>query len=121
MYRAAFERVILPVLEEYRPQLVLISAGFDASARDPLAEMTLSADAFGWMARELRGVAEKSAEGRIAMVLEGGYDLVALEAGLLAATRGIVEGTALDIARDPDHHDIARASRAAHDAWKTVA
>ena len=62
--------------------------------------MTLSADAFGWMARALRGVADKSAEGRIALVLEGGYDLVALEAGLLAATRGIVDGTAVDIARD---------------------
>ena len=120
VYRAAFERVILPVLDEYRPQLVLVSAGFDASARDPLAEMALSADAFGWMARALRGVADKSAEGRIAMLLEGGYDLVALEAGLLAATRGMVEGTALDIARDPDHDDVARASRAQHDVWKSV-
>ena len=77
VYRAAFERVILPVLDEYKPQLILVSAGFDASARDPLAEMTLSADAFGWMARGLRSIADKSAEGRIALVLEGGYDLVA--------------------------------------------
>ncbi len=120
VYRAAFERVILPVLEEYAPQLVLVSAGFDASARDPLAEMTLSADAFGWMARALRGVADKSADGRIAMVLEGGYDLVALEAGLLAATRGMVDGTAVEIARDPDHDDVARASKVAGDAWKSV-
>jgi acetoin utilization deacetylase AcuC-like enzyme len=120
VYRAAFERVILPVLEEYKPQLVLISAGFDASARDPLAEMTASPSAFGWMARALRRVADASAEGRVAMVLEGGYDLVALEAGVLAATRGMVEGTALEIARDPDHDDVARASRAAHDAWKTA-
>jgi acetoin utilization deacetylase AcuC-like enzyme len=120
IYRAAFERVILPVLEEYRPQLVLVSAGFDASARDPLAEMNLSADAFGWMARALRGVADRSAEGRIALVLEGGYDLVALEAGLLAATRGIVDGTALDIARTPDSEDLERATRAAREVWKTV-
>lgn len=120
LYRAAFERVILPVLEEYRPELVLVSAGFDASARDPLAEMMLSPDAFGWMARALRGVADKSAEGRIAMVLEGGYDLVALEAGLLAATRGLVEGTAIEIARNPDHDDIVRASRVARHRWKTV-
>lgn len=120
VYRAAFERVILPVLDEYAPQLVLVSAGFDASARDPLAEMTVSAEAFGWMARALRGVADKSAGGRIAMVLEGGYDLVALEAGLLAATRGIVDGTAVEIARDPDCDDIARASKVAHEVWKTV-
>ena len=63
--------------------------------------MTLSADAFGWMARALRNVADtlrRRAASRSS--LEGGYDLVALEAGLLAATRGIVEGTALEIARD---------------------
>jgi acetoin utilization deacetylase AcuC-like enzyme len=120
IYRGAFERVILPVLEAYAPELVLVSAGFDASARDPLAEMTLSADAFGWMARALRAVADRTAGGRIAMVLEGGYDLVALEAGLLAATRGMVEGTAVDIARDVDHGDVARASMVAHEAWRQI-
>jgi acetoin utilization deacetylase AcuC-like enzyme len=78
VYRGAFERVILPALEEYAPDLVIISAGFDASARDPLAEMALSADAFGWMARELRQVADRSAEGRVLLALEGGYDLRAL-------------------------------------------
>ncbi|MBX3190272.1 MAG: histone deacetylase [Labilithrix sp.] len=120
VYRAAFERVILPVLDEYAPELVLVSAGFDASARDPLAEMTLSADAFGWMAKALRQVADKSAEGRIALVLEGGYDLVALESGLLAATRGIIEGTATDIAREPDSDDVARAGKVARAAWRSV-
>ena len=53
MYASAFERVVLPVVESYAPELVLVSAGFDASARDPLAQMELSANAFGWMAREL--------------------------------------------------------------------
>ena len=120
VYRAAFEQVILPVLEDFAPELVLVSAGFDASARDPLAEMTLSADAFGWMARALRGVADRSAEGRIALVLEGGYDLVALESGLLAATRGLVEGTAVEIRRESDSEDVARARRVAHEAWRTV-
>ena len=120
IYRAAFERVILPVLEEYAPELILVSAGFDASARDPLAEMTLSADAFGWMARSLRTIADRTAQGRIALVLEGGYDLVALESGLLAATRGMIEGTSVDIARDPDSDDIARAAKVAHEAWKTA-
>ena len=112
VYRSAFERVILPVLSDYKPELVLVSAGFDASARDPLAEMTLSAEAFGWMARALRGVADASAQGRIALVLEGGYDLVALESGLLAATKGIVEGSATDIPR-ADSDDVALASRIA--------
>lgn len=120
VYRGAFERVILPVLEEYAPQLVLVSAGFDAAARDPLAEMTLSSEAFGWMGRALRRVADRSAEGRIALILEGGYDLVALESGLLAATRGIVEATAVEVARDVDHGDVGRASAVAKEFWRTV-
>jgi acetoin utilization deacetylase AcuC-like enzyme len=120
VYRGAFERVILPALEEYRPELVIISAGFDASKRDPLAEMELTPAAFGWMARELRRVADRSADGRVLLVLEGGYDLVALEAGLLAATRGLLEGTAVEIARDVDHEDLDRAARVAKEAWKNV-
>lgn len=120
VYRGAFERVILPALEQYAPELVIISAGFDASARDPLAEMSLSADAFGWMARQLREVADKSAEGRIVLALEGGYDLVALEAGLLSALRGIIEGSAVEIARDVDHPDLERAARVAKQLWKGI-
>jgi len=120
VYRGAFERVILPTLEQYKPDLVLVSAGFDASARDPLAEMTLSADAFGWMGRELRKIADKTAAGRIALVLEGGYDLVALEGGLLAAMQGMLEGTAVDIARDVDHGDVARASVVAKETFAQV-
>ncbi|MDB4946544.1 MAG: Acetylspermidine deacetylase [Labilithrix sp.] len=120
VYRAAFERVILPVLEEYAPELVLVSAGFDASARDPLAEMALTADAFGWMARSLRGVADRSAEGRIALVLEGGYDLVALESGLLAATLGMASGAATDIAASADSDDISRAGAVAYRTWKSA-
>jgi acetoin utilization deacetylase AcuC-like enzyme len=120
IYRGAFERVILPALTEYRPELVIVSAGFDASARDPLAEMSLSAEAFGWMARALRRVADTSAEGRILLALEGGYDLVALEAGLLAATHGLVEGTAVEIAREVDHEDLTRASTVAKRTWHGV-
>ena len=118
IYRGAFERVILPSLEQYAPELVIISAGFDASARDPLAEMALSADAFGWMGRALRRVADVSAGGKVLLALEGGYDLVALESGLLAATRGITEGTAVEIARTVDHSDLDRAASAAKQAWK---
>lgn len=120
VYRGAFERVILPALEDYRPDLVLVSAGFDASARDPLAEMSLSPGAFGWMARELRRLADRTAQGRIVLLLEGGYDLVALEAGLLAATRGIIEKVAVDIDRDPDHEDIARASAFTKQVFRSV-
>ncbi len=116
IYRGAFERVILPVLEGFAPDLVLVSAGFDASARDPLAEMALGPDAFGWMARELARVADASARGRMALVLEGGYDLVALEAGLTSAIAGML-GDAADIGRDVDHPEVASAAKVAGRAW----
>jgi acetoin utilization deacetylase AcuC-like enzyme len=120
VYRAAFERVILPIAEEYAPDLVLVSAGFDASARDPLANMRLDAAAFGWMARALAAVADKSAKGRIAMVLEGGYDLIALEAGVSSAIEGLVNGRAKEVASDPDHADVVSAAAAARRAWGRV-
>ena len=121
VYASAFERVILPVLEEYAPQLVLVSAGFDASARDPLAEMKVSPAGFGWMARQLARVADRSAEGRMAMVLEGGYDLVALETCLAAALDGMMTDEELpDLPRDADDDDVARAARCAQVAWKSA-
>ena len=121
VYRAAFERVILPVARAYAPGLVLVSAGFDAAASDPLANMQLSAAAFGWMGKALRELADETAGGRIALVLEGGYDLVALEAGLGSAIRGIVQGDAPDLPRTAlDDEDVVRAARAAGRTWKDV-
>ncbi len=120
LYRAAFERVLLPIAEEYAPDLVLVSAGFDASSRDPLANMRLTKDAFGWMARALSGIAERSGAGRIALVLEGGYDLVALETCLASAIDGLIDGHAADLPREDDPPDVARAAKAAHASWPTV-
>ena len=120
VYRGAFERVILPVLDAFAPSIVLISAGFDASLRDPLAEMTLGASAFGWMSRELRKIADKHAQGRIGLVLEGGYDLVALEGGLLSAIHGMVNVDAEDIPREVDHDDLDRAEASAKRAWASA-
>ncbi len=97
VYRAAFEQVLLPIAEAYAPELVLVSAGFDAAVRDPLAQMEVTADGFGWMAAKLGAVAAKSAKGRIALVLEGGYDLVSLESGLsraITAVAGLDGGSA---------------------------
>ena len=119
VYRGAFERVVLPVLSEFAPELVLVSAGFDAAMRDPLSEMRLESNAFGWMTRALRGVADASGAGRTMLVLEGGYDLVALEGGLLSAIRGLT-GTAHEIARDVDHPDLVRAARSAKEVWHGV-
>jgi acetoin utilization deacetylase AcuC-like enzyme len=119
VYASAFERVVLPVLESYAPDLVLVSAGFDASARDPLAQMELSPNAFGWMARELARQAARSAKGRMALVLEGGYDLVALEAGLGSAIEGMLAGRADPIAPSDDE-GVTRAASWAKKAWSYV-
>ena len=120
VYASAFERIVLPVLAAYEPELVLVSAGFDASARDPLAQMDFSAEAFGWMGRELARVADASARGRIALVLEGGYDLVALTSGLRSAIAGVVDHVATELPRAPDDEGVARAASAAKRAWAAV-
>ena len=90
-YAAAFDRVLLPVLEAYRPELVLVSAGFDAHRNDPLAAMRLDAAAYGWMTARLLRVAEQTASGRLALFLEGGYDLGALEESLSASLGVLAE------------------------------
>ncbi|HTQ48843.1 MAG TPA: histone deacetylase [Polyangiaceae bacterium] len=117
VYASAFERVVLPVLEAYAPELVLVSAGFDAAARDPLAQMEVSPEAFGWMARAVATAGGK----RVALVLEGGYDLVSLERGLESAIAGMVDGTvAREPGRAPDDEGVERAARQAKKAWAAV-
>ena len=76
--RAAYEALAFPALTAWQPDLILISAGFDAHMRDPLADLMLETEDFGWLTRQLREVAERHAAGRIVSMLEGGYDLDAL-------------------------------------------
>jgi acetoin utilization deacetylase AcuC-like enzyme len=83
-YRYACAEVVLPVLREYAPDVLLVSAGFDAHERDPLAGMRLTSDAYAAMTAELRTVAEEHCDGRLMLVTEGGYDLRALETSLEA-------------------------------------
>lgn len=125
VYAAAFERLVLPVVDQFAPELVLVSAGFDAHARDPLAGMMLTANGFAKMAGSLRKLAEKHASGRVGLILEGGYDLEGLESSLLAALRATVEPVS---APEPDAdaaplsvrqaHEIERATQAAAGFWK---
>ena len=77
-YVDAFERLILPVAMEYRPQFVLLSAGFDAHARDPLGGMQVTEHGFRAMTRMMLDVARDCAAERCAAILEGGYDLLAI-------------------------------------------
>ena len=87
-WRAAFERM-MPALDAFAPDLILISAGFDAHARDPLATQSLEADDFAWATRAIVEVAQARADGRIVSSLEGGYDLEALGQSTLAHVRAL--------------------------------
>ena len=83
-FRDAFELAILPRLEKFAPELIVISAGFDAHWRDPLGGLELNEDDFTWITRRLMDIADKSAKGRIVSVLEGGYDLDGLRESVVA-------------------------------------
>jgi acetoin utilization deacetylase AcuC-like enzyme len=87
LFRAAFETRILPALDRFSPDLLILSAGFDAHERDPLAELELVEADFAWATEILMERAERSFGGRIVSVLEGGYDLKGL-AGSVAAHVG---------------------------------
>ena len=66
---------LLPALNQFKPDAVLISAGFDAHRDDPLADVQLSTGCYGWMTERLMEVAQQHAQGRVLSLLEGGYDL----------------------------------------------
>ena len=77
-FRKALERDWLPALDAFKPNLILVSAGFDAHAADPLADLLLAESDFAWATRLITAAADAYAEGRIVSILEGGYDLNAL-------------------------------------------
>ncbi len=77
-YRRVFEEIVLPRVEPFGPQFVLISAGFDAHRLDPLAPLELETAVFGWMTDRLVDVAGRHCDGRLVSILEGGYHLDAL-------------------------------------------
>ncbi|WP_199087176.1 histone deacetylase family protein [Bosea sp. ASV33] len=91
-FRDAFETTILPRLDAFRPDLVVISAGFDAHWRDPLASLNLREADFAWATQKLMEVADRHASGRIVSVLEGGYDLDALAKSTAAHVAALMEG-----------------------------
>ena len=91
-FRAAFETAILPRLKDFGPDLIVISAGFDAHMRDPLANLNLQEADFGWVTRKIMEVADGSAEGRIVSVLEGGYDLEGLSQSVAAHVTALMRG-----------------------------
>lgn len=83
-FRATWEKRLLPELDLFRPQLLLISAGFDADARDPLAQLQLVPADYAWMTQRLCELADRHADGRVVSALEGGYDVDALREDVAA-------------------------------------
>ena len=88
-FRDAWMADLLPALDRYRPDLILVSAGFDAHWRDPLAQLQLKDEDYFWIGHELHGLARSHCNGALAASLEGGYDLKALTDSVLAFAEGI--------------------------------
>ena len=90
-FRIAWGEHILPALERFAPELVMVSAGFDAHKADPLAQLSLEADDFGWVTRELVAIARQHSKGRLVSTLEGGYDLDALGQSAASHVRALMD------------------------------
>jgi acetoin utilization deacetylase AcuC-like enzyme len=90
-FRAVWEEHALPRLDAFAPELVLISAGFDAHIADPLAQLALEVDDFAWITQKLCDLADTHAQGRVVSALEGGYDLAALAGSVAAHVRVLME------------------------------
>ena len=106
-FRAAFDGIILPALSAFGPELVVISAGFDAHVRDPLGSLELTEEDFAWATLKLMDVADMHAGGRVVSVLEGGYDLQALAGSVGVHLHALLHGETLDseAANDNDDED----------------
>jgi len=89
-FRAAMSDIILPALDAFRPELVLVSAGFDAHRADPLAQLQLEEADYAWVTERLLEMAAKHAKGRLVSTLEGGYDLEALAASAAAHVAALI-------------------------------
>ncbi len=91
-FRAAMERVILPALSTFSPDLIIISAGFDAHERDPLGSLQLTEEDFSWITLKLLEVADQFCAGRVVSVLEGGYDLQGLAGSVGVHVHALLHG-----------------------------
>jgi acetoin utilization deacetylase AcuC-like enzyme len=101
VYLAAFDEVVVPLLRRFEPELILVSAGFDAHWADPLAEMRLSTTGFVELNRTLVRVADELCAGRIACCLEGGYDLQALATSVVAVVSTLAGDVPVDALGPP--------------------
>lgn len=90
-FRAAMKNIVLPALEEFAPELLIISAGFDAHSRDPRADINLEKEDYIWITKELLKIANRCCHGRVVSVMEGGYDLVGLAESSEAHVKALLD------------------------------
>jgi len=90
-FRRAYETTILPALDAFAPELILVSAGFDAHRADPLAGLELEETDFAWVTSRLLEAADRHASGRLVSILEGGYDLKALAGSAAAHVESLMQ------------------------------
>jgi len=96
-FAGIYNDVVLPVIEQYKPQLILVSAGYDIYFRDPLGGMGVTADGFGYMAATLMQAANEICQGKILFCLEGGYNLEGLRSGVRAVVNELTGASTIKI------------------------
>ena len=111
----AYREVVIPVLREFRPTLLMVSAGFDAHERDPLAGMRMTTNGFGRLTEHLLAVADEVCDGRVVFVTEGGYDTRAL----VECTETVMALAAREARQASPHEPSAPSSRGAETVAKT--
>jgi acetoin utilization deacetylase AcuC-like enzyme len=94
-FKSAMNEIILPALNLFEPELLIISAGFDAHVRDPLASLELEEEDFAWITLKLMEIAQTHCDGKIVSVLEGGYDLQGLAGGVGVHLQALMHGSAM--------------------------
>ena len=91
MFRPIYEKRVFPRLLAHNPELILISAGFDAHRRDPLANLRLEADDFAWATERVMAIAAQCCGSRVVSLLEGGYDLEGLSSSVAAHVKTLMQ------------------------------
>jgi acetoin utilization deacetylase AcuC-like enzyme len=106
-FKEAMQNKILTNLNAFEPDLIIISAGFDAHVRDPLGSLELTEEDFAWATVQLMEIADTHCNGRIVSVLEGGYDLQGLAGGVGIHLQALMHGSAIlgDIDEDDDDEE----------------
>jgi acetoin utilization deacetylase AcuC-like enzyme len=107
-YAASFRRVIEPALRRFRPQLILVSAGFDAHLADPLADMAVTETGYAYMAKRIQSLAGELTDGRMVWVLEGGYRLEAIARSAADVLRVLLGDRITAIVEDSPRADVSR-------------